>query len=80
MCMSLKAKEFTALRKKAMISRKERYMKQSGSEVITLPEIAAKPKETPILRGEGEIGGLPCIKWVEVKPPHSWELEEEKAQ
>ena len=56
MCMSLKAKEFTALRKKAMISRKERYMKQSGSEVITLPEIAAKLKETPMVRGKGEIG------------------------
>ena len=71
MCMSLKAKEFTALRKKAMISRKERYMKQSGSEMIKLPEIAPKLKETPMVRVKGEIGGLPCIQWVEVEPLHS---------
>ena len=35
-----------------MIARKERYMKNSGSEVTTISEIAAKLKETPMVRGK----------------------------
>ena len=40
-CMSLKAKEFTDLRKKALIQRKDRVLKGSNSEISTIPEIAA---------------------------------------
>ena len=49
--MSLKSKEFLLLRKKAMTVRKDKFLKKSGSEVTTIAEIAAKLKETPMVRG-----------------------------
>ena len=56
-----------------MIARKERYMKSSGSEVVTLPEIAAKLRETPMVRGKNANGVLQILQWAGAGQLHSWE-------
>jgi hypothetical protein len=35
-----------------MVERKERYEKQQHEKIDTLPEIAAKLKETPMIKGK----------------------------
>ena len=50
--MRLKSAEFLAFRKLAMVARKDRFLEKSNSEVTTLPEIIAKLKETPMMRGK----------------------------
>ena len=55
--MSLKAKEFTKLRNKAMQARKERYEEKKHELIDTLPEIAAKLKDTPMIKGKSSIMG-----------------------
>jgi len=49
--MSLKSKEFLAMRNKAMVERKDRYEKRQHEQIDTLAKIAAKLKETPMVRG-----------------------------
>ena len=50
--MSLKAKEFTKLRNEAMVARKERYQQKQHEVIDTFPEIAAKLKDTPMIKGK----------------------------
>ena len=52
--MSLSGKEFLVLRKKAMIQRRDNFNSKSHSDVPTLPEIAAKLKETLMVRGKNK--------------------------
>ena len=60
-CMSLKTTEFTSFRKKALISRKERVMKSSHSEVITIKEIADALKSTSMVNGRSRLPFVICI-------------------
>ena len=50
--MTLKAKEFIALRKKAMMDRRERYEKRQHEMIVTVAEIAQKLKDTPMINGK----------------------------
>jgi hypothetical protein len=50
--MSLKTKDFVKFRNKAMVARKERYESRQHEVIETLPEIAAKLKETPMVKGK----------------------------
>ncbi len=50
--MSLEHKEFLKFRNKAMTERKERYEKSQHQMIETLPEIAAKLKETRMFKGK----------------------------
>lgn len=51
--MSLEPKDFHKLRNKAMVARKERYEQRQHEQIDTLPEIAAKLKDTPMIKGKG---------------------------
>jgi hypothetical protein len=53
--MSLRGKEFLKKRNQAMVARKERYQQRQHEVIDTLPEIAAKLKETPMITGKPNI-------------------------
>ena len=50
--MSLKATAFTAFRKKAMVTRKDRIIQHTHSEVTTIKEIADVLKNTTMVNGK----------------------------
>ena len=56
--MTLKTDAFLHLRKKAMTARKERYESRQHEQVTTVAEIAAKLKETPMIKGKSFLNHL----------------------
>ena len=65
-----------------MVERRERYMKHSASEVTTLSEIAAKLKDTPMVRSNISSGltSLSSWTWKDCGSAFGERLEEEKAK
>ena len=52
--MSLRSKELLRMRNKAMVLRKEKYENRQHEIIETLPEIAAKLKETPMVKSKNK--------------------------